>query len=84
MTRELELVHETSFGNNFNTIKYYCYGNDTQVYMTSKPSDNLDDISSSTAPCIADMGILMDSNNLLKLNIDNTAFIVKKTCQENR
>jgi len=44
-------------------IKYHCYADDTQVYMTLKPCDKWDDISSSIETCIADI-------NMLKLNKD--------------
>jgi len=36
-------------------IKYHCYTDDTQVYMTLKPCDKWDDISSSIEACIADI-----------------------------
>jgi len=49
-------------------IKYNCYVNDTQVYMTLKPWD---DISSSIEACIADISTWMN-NNMLKLNKDKT------------
>jgi len=36
-------------------IKYQCYTDDTQVYMTLKPCDKWHDISSSIEACIADI-----------------------------
>ena len=56
-------------------IKYHCYANDTQVYMTLKPCDKWDDISSSIEACIADISTWMNSN-MLKLNKDKIEFIV--------
>ena len=38
-------------------IKYNCYDNDMQVYMTLKPYDKRDNISSSIETCIADISI---------------------------
>ena len=52
-------------------IKYHCYADDTQVYMTLKPCDKWDDISSSIEACIADISTWMNSN-MLKLNKDKT------------
>ena len=49
--------------------KYNCYANDTQVYMTLKPCDKWDDISSSIEACIAEVRTWMNSN-ILKLNKD--------------
>ena len=56
-------------------IKYHCYADDTQVYMTLKPCDKWDDISSSIEACIADISTWMNSN-MLKFNKDKTEFIV--------
>ena len=56
-------------------IKYHCYADDTQVYMTLKSCDKWDDISSSIEACIADISTWMNSN-MLKLNKDKTEFIV--------
>ena len=36
-------------------IKYRCYVDDTQVYLTLKPCDKWDDISTSIKACIADI-----------------------------
>ena len=52
-------------------IKYHCYTDDTQVYMSVKSCDKWDDISSS----IEDISIWMNIN-MLKLNKDKTEFIV--------
>ena len=43
-------------------IKYHCYANDTQMYMTLKPCGKWDDISSSIGTCIEHIGIWMNSN----------------------
>jgi len=56
-------------------IKHHWYADDTQVYMTLKPCDKWDDISSSMEARIEDIGICMN-NKLLKLNKDKTEFIV--------
>ena len=48
-------------------IKYHCYPDDTQVYMTLQPCNKWDDISSSIDACIEDKSIWMNSN-MLKLN----------------
>jgi len=48
-------------------IKYQCYADDTQVYMTLKTCDKWDDISSSIEACIADISTLIKSN-MLKVN----------------
>jgi len=56
-------------------IKYHCYANDTEVYMTLKLSDKWDDISSSIEACFADINTCMNIN-MLKLNKDKTEFIV--------
>jgi len=45
------------------------------VYLTFKPCDKWDDISSSIEACIADINTWMNSN-MLKLNKDKTEFIV--------
>ena len=50
-------------------IKYFCYADDAQVYMTLKPYDKWDDISSSIEACIAEISTWM-SSNMLKLNKD--------------
>ena len=52
-------------------ITHHWYNDDTQVYMTSKPCDKWDDISSSIEACIADI-ITWMNNNMLKLNKDTT------------
>ena len=39
-------------------IKYYCYADDTQMYMTLKPCDKSHDISSSIEACIEDISEL--------------------------
>jgi len=66
-------------------IKYHCYVDDTQVYMTLNPCDKWDDISSSIETCVADISTWMN-RNMLKLNKDKIQFIgfsskqhVKKT-----
>ena len=45
----------------YNT-KYHCYADDTQLYMTLKPCDKSDDISSSIEACITDIITWMNSN----------------------
>ena len=47
---------------------YHCYADDTQLYMTLKPSDKWDAISASIEPCIGEI--------MLKVNKDKTEFIV--------
>jgi len=56
-------------------IKYNCYTDHTQVYMTLKPCDKWDDISSSIEACFAVISTWMN-NNMLKLNKDKTKLIV--------
>jgi len=56
-------------------IKYNCYADDRQGYMTLKPCDKWDDISSSIKACIADISTWINSN-MLKLNKDKTKFIL--------
>jgi len=66
-------------------IKYHCYADDTQVYMTLKCCDKWDDISSSIEDCIADISTWMNSN-MLKLNKDKTdfsVFLIQANCKEN-
>ena len=46
----VELIKRPNF-------KYHCYTDDTQVYMTLKPCDKWDDISSSIEVCIEHIGI---------------------------
>jgi len=48
-------------------IKYHCYADDTQMYLTLKLCDKWDDISSSIETCIADISTWMNSN-MLNLN----------------
>ena len=62
-------------------IKYHCYADDTQVYMTLKPCDKWDDISSSIEASIADISTWMKSN-MLKLNKDKAEFIVFSSKQQ--
>jgi len=50
-------------------IKYNYYADDTKVYITWKPRDKLDDISSSIEACITDISTWMNSD-MLKLNTD--------------
>ena len=52
-------------------IKYHCYADNTQVYMTLKSCDKWDYISSSIEACIADISTWMNSK-MLKLNKDKT------------
>ena len=54
-------------------IKYLCHADDAEMYMTSKPCDKWNDISSSVEAYIADISIWMNSN-MLKLNKDKTYF----------
>ena len=52
-------------------IKYHCYTDDMQVYMTLKPCDKWDDISFSIEAGIAYISTWMKSN-MRKLNKDKT------------
>jgi len=45
-------------------IKYHCYADDTQVYMTLKPSDEWNNSQSSFEVCIEDISIWMNKNIL--------------------
>ena len=65
------------------SIKYHCYANDTQVYLTLKPCDKWDDISFSTEAFIEHIGIWMNSN-MLKLNKDKIKLIVFSSKQHER
>jgi len=56
-------------------IKYHCYTDDTQVYLTLDSSDTSDGILSSIGAFIDDVSIWMSSNKL-KSNKDNIKFIV--------
>ena len=56
-------------------IKYRCHVDDTRVYMTLKPSDKWDGISSSIETYIEDITICMNSN-MLTLNKDKTELII--------
>jgi len=58
-------------------IKYHCYANETQVYLTLKPCDKWDDISSSIEVCIEDVIIWMNSN-MLELIKEKIEFIVSR------
>ena len=52
-------------------IKYHCYADESQVYMTLNGCDKWDDILSSIEACIADISTWMKSN-MLQLNKDKT------------
>ena len=52
-------------------LQYHCYADDSQVYMSIKPTDNLKHISSTVEACVADISTWM-SNNMLKVNQDKT------------
>ena len=52
-------------------IKYQCYADDTQMYMTLKSCDIWYDISSSIEACNADRSTWMNSN-MLKCNKNKT------------
>ena len=52
-------------------IKYHCYADDPQVYMTLKPCDKRDDISSPIESCITDISIWIN-RNMLKWNKNKT------------
>ena len=54
-----------------NGITLNSYADDAQVYMTLKPCDKWDGISSSVETCIADISTLLNSN-MLKLNKEKT------------
>ena len=56
------------------SVKYDWYADDAQLYVTLKPCDKWDDISSSIEACIKGISIRMN-NNMLKLNKDKTEFI---------
>ena len=68
-TKELLYAYQTSIKQY--SIKYHCYVDDTQVYMTLKRSDKWNDISSSIEASIADLSTWKKSNKL-KLNKDKT------------
>jgi len=52
-------------------IEYHYYADDTQVYLTLKPCNKWDDISSSIKFGFADISTWM-SSNMLTLNKDKT------------
>jgi len=68
------------------TIKYHCYADDAQVYITLKLCNKRFDISSSIKACIADISTWMNSN-ILKLNKEGQdqihCFLIQATCKEN-
>lgn len=57
------------------SIKYDCYTDDTQVYMTLRPFNKWDAITSSIEARIANISIRIN-HNMLKLNKNNTKLII--------
>ena len=62
-------------------LQYHCYADDSQVYMSIKPTDNLKHISSTVEACVADISTWM-SNNMLKVNQDKTEMIIFRPKQQ--
>jgi hypothetical protein len=56
-------------------MDYYCYANDTQIYIVVEPRDNLSDMSMKLTSCLSDKREWMCSN-LLKLNQDKTELMI--------
>ncbi len=48
-------------------LKYHSYADDTQVYITLKRGDSMDEVVHAMEDCLADISTWM-VNNLLKLN----------------
>ena len=62
-------------------LQYHCYADDSQVYMSIKPTDNLKHISSTVEACVADISTWM-SNKMLKVNQDKTEMIIFRPKQQ--
>ena len=56
-------------------LKYHCYADDSQVYMTFKKTDDWDRVSSSVEACVDEISAWMRAN-MLKLNQAKTEMIV--------
>jgi hypothetical protein len=56
-------------------LSYHCYADDTQLYVTIKPTDSWYDIGPIMEACVSDISTWM-GNNMLKLNHNKTELIV--------
>ena len=56
-------------------MNYHVYADDTQCYLTIRPNDSCDLLSSKMEACLAEIGEWMNQN-MLKLNKEKTEFII--------
>ena len=56
-------------------LSYHCYADDTQLYITIKPTESWEDVRPIMEACVNDISTWMN-NNILKLNQNKTELIV--------